>query len=371
MKRFVSVGGSHAEIGYQLGQECREGIGLALRHVGEEIAKFTTLEEAKKRAEKYLPYIEQDAGHMVDELEGLADGAGISMAEALMLQLRFEIVGFDGQGGDGCSSFAIVDGGHRATGQNVDAPSWHKALGMVLEMRTPEGPDLLMYNYYPGMIGYLGINSAGLSVFGNAVVSPGWRIGFPRYLAVRLALEQETVAAAEAKIRQLHRASTINLMITDADGTIRDLELDVEEVGALDPVNGRLFHTNHYLCEALLEKERLLPLIPDTVDRLRAGRKRLRAISLSQPDVDIVATMRELLTDHSNHPASICRHKAEVSKYDGDQWESIGSIIAEPDHGRMNVCFGNPCELEYEEFGFTDVGRENFETPSSAVASGG
>ena len=96
MNRFVSVGGSHAEIGYQLGQECRDGIGLALQHVGEEIAKFTTLAEAKKRAEKYLPYLEQDASHMLEELEGLADGAGISMSEALMLQLRFEIVGFDG-----------------------------------------------------------------------------------------------------------------------------------------------------------------------------------------------------------------------------------------------------------------------------------
>ena len=371
MKRFVSVGGTHLEIGYQLGQACQEGIRYALQHVGEEIAKFTTLEAAQQRAEKYLPYIAKDASHMLDELEGLARGARITMAEALMLQLRFEMVGFDGQGGEGCSSFAIVDGGHRATGQNADAPGWHKALGMVLEIRTPEGPDLLMYNYYPGMIGYLGINSAGLSVFGNAVVSPGWRIGFPRYLAVRLALEQETVAAAEAKIRQLHRASTINLMITDAAGTIRDLELDVEEVGALDPENGRLFHTNHYLCEALLEKERLLPLIPDTVDRLRVGKERLESTSLSGPNVDVVATMRELLTDHSNHPTSICRHKAEVSKYDGDQWESIGSIIAEPDHGRMNVCFGNPCELVYEEFGFTASSSDEIQAPSSAAASAG
>ncbi len=364
MKRFVSVGGSHAEIGYQLGRECRDGIGLALQHVSEEISNFTTLEEAKDRAEKYLPYIERDAGHMVEELEGLADGAGIAMAEALMLQLRFELVGFDGRGGEGCSSFAIVDGGQRSTGQNVDAPSWHKALGMVLEIRTPDGPDLLMYNYYPGMIGYLGINSAGLSVFGNAVVSPGWRIGFPRYLAVRLALEQETVAAAEAEIRQLHRASTINLVITDNAGTIRDLELDVEEVGALDPVNGRLFHTNHYLCEALVEKERLLPLIPDTVDRLRVGKERLDAISLADPNVDVVATMRELLADHSIGPSSICRHKAEVSQYDGDQWESIGSIIAEPDHGRMNVCFGNPCELVYEEFSFTEMVRDEYQAAS-------
>lgn len=369
MKRFVSVGGTHLEIGHQLGRECREGIQHALQRVGDEIARFTTLEQARKRAEKYVPFIERDAKHMLEEIEGLADGAGISMAEALMLQLRFELVGFDGQGGEGCSSFAIVDGGHRVSGQNVDAPSWHKELGMVLEIRTPDGPDLLMYNYYPGMIGYLGINSAGLSVFGNAVVSPGWRIGFPRYLAVRLALEQETVAEAEARATHLHRASTINLMITDRQGNIRDLELDVEEVGVLDPVNGRLFHTNHYLCPSLLKKECLLPLIPDTIDRLRVGAERLEAISLSDQDTDVVVTMGRLLSDHSIGPSSICRHRAEISQYEGDQWVSIGSIIAEPDYGRMNVCFGNPCELTYQEFRFTDHVQENLQATPARIAA--
>ncbi len=50
-----------------------------------------------------------------------------------------------------------------------------------------------------------------------------------------------------------------------------DLELDVHEIGVVQPSASRIFHTNHYLCPALKEKERLLELLPDSLPRLATG----------------------------------------------------------------------------------------------------
>lgn len=350
MSRLISVSGSHADIGFGIGSQCRDAIGQSLALVSDEVTRFTSLDQARAKAEKYIPHIQSSAPHLVDELQGLADGAGITVADALLLQLRFEIVGFDGRGGEGCSSFAANQNGHRVTGQNVDAPAAHKALGMMLKIKPDSGPAMLMYNYYAGMIGYIGINSRGLSVFGNALLAPGWRIGFPRYLLMRLALEQSSVAEVERVVGGLYRASTINLMLSDAAGRISDMELAVDDMAVLRPDGDRLFHSNHYLSASLRPQECLLPLLPDSAERYRCGRALIDKVDFSRRGGELIEEVKTLLSDHSHYPTSICRHRAAVSRYDADQWESVASIIAEPDAGCMHVCFGNPCELEYESY---------------------
>ena len=349
--RIVTVSGTNRDMGRQLGEECRPGIGEALDLVASEASRIAPLDQARERALAYLPSILQDAPHLADELEGLAEGAGIPLADALLLQLRFEAVGFDGRGGDGCSSLAVRGtDGHMVTGQNVDTVEDHVRLGLVVRMVPANGPSILMYTYYPGMIGYLGFNSHGVSVFGNALLSPGWRIGFPRYLVCRLALEQRSARAAEARIRALRRASTINLLLTDGTGDIRDLEQTVDRVETIEPEGDRLFHTNHYLCDALKADERLLAILPDSEARYEAGRKLLDDIDAAG---DLVAAAKDVLRDHHNYPSSICRHRAKVSEYDGDQWMTVASLVAEPSAGRLHVCFGPPCQGRYRTFAMT------------------
>jgi hypothetical protein len=45
------------------------------------------------------------------------------------------------------------------------------------------------------------------------------------------------------------------------------------------------------------------------------------------------------LADHKGWPTSICRHQSDV--------ETIASLIAEPDQGRLHVAAGNPCKTEF------------------------
>jgi isopenicillin-N N-acyltransferase-like protein len=46
--------------------------------------------------------------------------------------------------------------------------------------------------------------------------------------------------------------------------------------------------------------------------------------------------MQRLLADHDGFPPSICRHEPGFA--------TIASLVAEPDHGRLHVTLGNPCQ---------------------------
>jgi hypothetical protein len=46
--------------------------------------------------------------------------------------------------------------------------------------------------------------------------------------------------------------------------------------------------------------------------------------------------MMQMLADHDGYPASICRHEPSFA--------TIASLVAEPDHGRLHVAAGNPCQ---------------------------
>jgi isopenicillin-N N-acyltransferase-like protein len=343
-ERVVTVEGGHSEMGRQLGEQCRERISEVLDFIDREMPLSSAA--AEESVDRYWPFIAAHAPHLIDELHGLAEGAGIPRWRALLIQIRFELVGYEGISLDGCTSFAIRSGERRLTGQNVDTTGALADMAIVLRMKPAQGPAKLMYTYFPGMIGYLGINALGLTCFANAVVSPGWRPGFPRYLLLRHMLEQRTVAEARQAVESIHRASSINAMLSDADGAITDLEIDVHDVVALDESDGCLAHSNHYRSAELRPRERLLQHLPDSATRLEAMEgelARLRAAGGTPGLGDV----QDALRNHQGHPTSVCRHEIPDGATDLERSRTIASLIAEPEAGRMHVCFGNPCERDY------------------------
>ena len=339
--RIVTVEGGHREMGRQLGEQLRDEIAETIELLRAEIPAAER-DGVDGRVAAYAPFVERHTPHLADELRGLAEGARIRELDALFVQVRFELIGYEA---DGCTSFAVPRAGAVLTGQNVDTTPQYEPLGRVLRMRPDDGPDVLMYTYMPGMIGYLGINGAGLSCLGNAVVCPDWRAGFPRYLVVRRALEQETVAGAVAAIRGLERASSINLLLSDRAGVIRDVELTVDEVAVIEPGPAGLAHANHYVHDAFRACDLLRPILPDSEERL----DRMGGLLGGIAGDDRLAAAKAALSDHTGYPTSICRH------YDADgpptYWhQTIASLIAEPAEGRLHVCFGNPCQREYVTF---------------------
>jgi len=107
------------------------------------------------------PAVETIAPHWIDELQGLAHGAGIHFDEALALQLR------PGAGGlpEGCTSFAAVGSAttDRQTicGQNRDLGEPYLHRMFLAAFRPTHGPHILMH-CVPGEIGGVGLNFKGV-----------------------------------------------------------------------------------------------------------------------------------------------------------------------------------------------------------------
>ena len=346
--RLVTVEGSPREIGESLGEQCRDAVHASLEYLKSEIPAGLR-DSVERRVAAYEPFVTRYAPHMADELDGLAAGAVINRLDALLLQVRFEMIGY-GDPPEGCTSFAVRPGvsGTRIAGQNVDTSPELADLGMVMRVRPLDGPDMLMYVYFPGMLGYLGMNSEGLACLGNAVVCSGWRPGFPRYFLIRRVLEQRTVAQAIEAATAVERASSINLMLTDASGDIRDVELSVDSYAVLIPRNGALVHTNHYIDPDLAGDDQLIGMLPDSAARLVTMADAVEDCLWIGDPVD---TAKRLLRNHDGYPTSICRHPV----WDGPitlRQQSVASIIADPGRGTLYVSFGNPCENDYQAFTF-------------------
>lgn len=74
--------------------------------------------EVQQEARKFLPYLQSSWPDYVDEMEGLADGAGVEFESILALNVRTEI-GF-GLVSDGCTAFSWKTDTASFIGQNWD-----------------------------------------------------------------------------------------------------------------------------------------------------------------------------------------------------------------------------------------------------------
>ena len=344
--------GSHLAIGRAYGDACGDDIrrhrDLALDRLRRR-AKIAP-ERAVAGALAYRRFVVDHAPFLDEEIRGVAEGAGLSLAEAYFLQLRAEAaVITPDETGDECTTFAVLPGatsdGIGLVGQNADLPAFYREISVVIELVPDDGPAVLLLTP-AGQVSYIGINDRGLGVFANFLSCDGWRVGFPRYLLTRLAMTQETVEAALAAVRTVPRASSRNLIMLDANGVAADLETTATRDARLDPEAGLLAHSNHYLAPELLAEER-------GTDRGVANSKvrcqRMRTL-LEQHRGELDATlMQTLLRDRSDRHDSICRVAADDPT---SNVMTFASVIAEPTKGQMWVAIGPPSEHSYRRYAF-------------------
>lgn len=347
-----SFSGSHREIGRQYGEACRETIQrhleLALGRL-ERVSKIAP-EVAYERALAFDAPIQKFGPFFAEEIEGLAEGAGLTRAQALLLQIRAEVAApstWDGaeiDGADECTTFAVLpnatSNGIGIAGQNADLPALYKEISIVAEMRPTDRPATLML-LPAGQLSYIGINDRGMACFANFLTCDGWRVGFPRYFYSRLALMNETVDDGIAAIRGVERASSRNMLLLDSHGAAGDLETTPTRDARLDPIGDILVHANHYTAPSLLDEERSEPpyIANSTI------RQRRMSELLTERNGELNAeVMQSILRDRETAPDALCRIPADNTKHDTI---TFASVIAEPSIGALWVAVGPPHENEY------------------------
>ncbi len=345
---FFRVRGTPRDLGRQHGEQARGRIRGFLDYLGRLLG--LSRERLRGRALRFLPLFERHCPHLVDEVRGLAEGAAVPLAEALAVQVRGEL-GFIADGG--CTTFVIAPRGTAAgqvlIGQNSDIEPELEEFAYVLRLEPEGRPAVLMWTF-GGMVGYHGLNGAGVAHFANALGGgPAWKMGLPHYPVKRLMLEQRSLDAVFALLRRVPVCSSGNYVLCDGGGRIADVELTPDGFAQLgDRGEGFIAHSNHFVCGPYACPATDAASVPDSFPRLA----RMRALLAGRSGRLTVEDLKGFLADHEGQPTSICRHPHAGPDHPSvsARGRTTASLIAESAAGRLHVSRGNPCQVAYATY---------------------
>jgi predicted choloylglycine hydrolase len=327
--------GSHRELGRQHGEQ-------AAAHIRGHIdlmcaAQKLSREQLNRKAARFEPMFQRYCPHLLDEMKGLAEGARITVPEAMACSTRGEL---GNAKEEGCTAYAIGRGQSASheiiAGQNSDIDQSIPPLAYVLHLQPKDKPEVLIWTF-GGMIGYHGINSAGVGHFANALGGgPGSRFAMPHYPVKRMILETSSLDQAVDLLRRIPLASNGNYVMCDGRGNILDVEATTAGPEVIhDRGAGFVAHTNHFVCSRYARKENFDQSWKDSFPRMQ----RIQDLIQSRQGAVRVEDIQTFLRDHNGEPTSICRHDK--------QSQTVASLIAEPALRRLHVAAGNPCSSQY------------------------
>jgi hypothetical protein len=342
----IELAGDDYEIGYQHGAACRDAIRGFLADRLAQLVEGPVEPAARarllERAQAYGAFVGGALPHLARELEGLAAGAGISAAEATLLQYRRELAPPGAPAAAECSLVAFRGpDGEAVLAQNIDLNCAMTPLGRVIRTSPADErvPRSLVYTF-AGLLGFVGINEAGVAIGINFVLAGRWELGISPYLLVRHLLRFRSAAQCLAELNRLDRSSSRCLTICDS-ATLAMAELTGQESRIIS--GDRLCHTNHYLHPDLEPRDEM------NIFTRNASRRRLRILSDLVDGLGGEAApeaLFALLSDHSMYPLGLCVH----AEGDPERDSTVAAVVMRPRTGELFVRRGNPCEAETRRF---------------------
>ena len=272
------------------------------------------------------------------EIAGLAEGAGIGLRDALLIQIRREVQGFSRltSAGD-CSTICRQGPGGALLAQTIDLNGDLDDHMTVLQIEHAGSGRRTLLLTFSGLLGYLGLNSDGLAVGLNLLLGGEWGPGIPPYLAIRHLLDTcADVASCLERLRELKLASSRALTICD-----RREAAWVELLGGRMAVarGAALAHTNHVLAPEFAGEDAINPFARmSSVKRLDACRAALGELSAASDPETVMALFAQ----------------APIRKPDsGDirRERTVGAVVMRPQAGELYVRRGDPALSRTQAFG--------------------
>lgn len=329
MMQELELTGEPRERGRQHGEALRGLVAEALERWSGLVADRGQDPRLRVRAlaesSPYPATIESRCPELLDEVRGIAEGAAIPFAEALVLNLMDEEWWFRDGEESGCSLIAgRPDGGPPVLAQNMDLPEWMDGLQTVLRIHGSnehgaESETVLLSA--AGMIGLTGMRQGGegggVAVGVNTLLQlPRSTRGVPVAFALRSALERPTAEAAAGYLASLPHASGQHYAVIDS----RDvLGIECSALGsALRRFDGTewLLHTNHPLWS-----DPAVVAGPEEVGivgiRLHSSHRRLAALETFAESDGSAAGMRATLADRESGVCMVASEEYPTSTFGG------------------------------------------------------
>jgi isopenicillin-N N-acyltransferase-like protein len=322
-KRFplLEVSGSHYEMGLQHGRASKPVIERAIGVMGELLA--VPHATACAYAAESIPYCREQAPELMEEMQGIADGAGLSFEEifALNASLDLQLSGQKVQDYAGPDCWAAAVGGERTQSGGTyvlwsaeDIARWFDAC--ILLKGQPEGGEPFLLWTFAGFVGRPGLNPH-LALSAAAQWTEDIGPGMPYPLICRKALSCRTTAEAVQAISRYDRMAGMAYTIGDANGGLATLYTSARSVRVADEQPGWT------ACAGRWEAER----IP-------------RIAELLKPEGNTLEDLQHLQRDHG--AGNLCAHDGALAV--------LTMFICDVNERAMWLTYGNACESEYVRY---------------------
>jgi isopenicillin-N N-acyltransferase-like protein len=351
--RIITVEGSPKERGFRYGSLAKDLIWKNVETYQSQFQRFANLDwnKVKTDALNWIPIIQQYDSEILEEIEGIAAGAERSTEEIVAINSRYElaITPLSARIDRECTSFAATPDASSSNGvilgENWDFRSKFKKTCVLLHIKQSDGkPDILTHSE-AGTVAHKGLNSAGLGVCINALLSDKDRVspGVPLVSVVaRKILNSKTIRDAIHAVARAKRSASINYMIAHSGGEAIDVEVSPNDIAILHAEDGLITHSNNFLSNSLNLKDLGKTVFTDSPIRWN----RLRRLLMNKKRLSLNA-IRSASSDHFDYPNSICRHP-DPRLHADDQFETITSVAMKLDEGRFYMTEGNPCKEKYK-----------------------
>jgi isopenicillin-N N-acyltransferase-like protein len=357
---FIEVSGAPHERGRAYGEAAREEIAGSLAYYQEAFAASSGLDWPKvlAKARTWRAVVEDAAPQLLEEMDGIAEGAGVAPDDILALNARGEIVRARDSAFtqleevEGCSSYALLPEAtgdrHTYCGQNWDWRVGTEPTTVVVRVVQPPKPTVIM-QVEAGQVGRHGVNSAGIALNANGLPGRfGTPPGLPQPVLRRLILDSATMHAALKVPFSVRQHIATNLVLTHRDGLAVDLETTPVTHQWGYPTAGILVHGNHYQygVPAPLANAHRVSVV-DSLYRVPIIEKGLQGVRTAAGSEAVRKVITETMSDHFGHPDGVCAHP-DPRKNEVRRSKTTMNSLVDLTAGEYRVLNGNPCEGEHQ-----------------------
>ncbi|MEO6504125.1 MAG: C45 family peptidase [Jatrophihabitantaceae bacterium] len=275
------------------------------------------------------------------ELDFLAEASGVPPWRIHAVNARTELLAAAGAAGRAeCSTVAGVSSGTNSKSAMIGAQTWdwHRELAgfwAVLDYPQARRPFVTLTEF--GLLGKIGINSAGVGVLFNILShrSDTGDGGVPVHAVARRILDSAgNVEAGISILRSAPLAASSCFTLLDAT-RLACLEASPAGVAELPQARWSV-HTNHFQ-----DPELAAGALPATSDSDSLPRHEVLT-ARSAAGAESAEELADLLCAHESDGAGVCCHPA-VDAPLGSGWQTLATVGLSPASRRMSVLAGGPC----------------------------
>jgi predicted choloylglycine hydrolase len=351
---FLKIKGSYRKIGYQIGQYFGDNMKKVIKRRSNwhtNLLEILRSKHGRQKSGEYLSLTKKHFPHLLEEIGGMADGAGLHFDAIWSICIKSELSAMDEEP-TGCSTIFFPQ--KRWLFHNEDGHMDYSGLMFILKVQPPSGVNYISL-VYPGTITGNGpsLNNKGIIQTTNFIGSTESFIGIPRYILGRAVLEAKNLQEARDIVCMAPRAYPYHYNI---GSFLKKKYISVEttpETCQLKEPEEIYCHTNHLLFEKTgnYEFEDLEYKKTSSMSRYEVIQKELQnPLRNNFKPEDFI----NILSSHLSKPYSPCRHPQ------GDvQGQTLGTAFIDFEEGVFRLYKGNPCEaleggrcvdFKYEEF---------------------